>query len=166
MNTLRFGAVLAMVAATTFACGGDDDDVTTKGAAGAADMGEAGEGAGGAESSAAPLELIGDYDDNFDGEQIITATEWNGTAIVEYDNDANVVYSQYAEDAMYNPGKFAKTVYTEPTKDGVFSFCTIEFALDTLADAKASTKEADDSDLTLDGKGCNGFSWTTATPKK
>jgi hypothetical protein len=166
MNTLRFGAVLAMVAATTFACGGDDDDATPKGAAGAAGAADVGDGAGGAQGETAALELIGEYADNFDGEQIITATDWNGTTIVEYDNDANVVYLQNADDAKYNPGKFVKNVYTQPAKDGSFSFCTIEFALDTLEDAKASEKVADDSDLTLDGKGCNGFSWTTATPKK
>jgi hypothetical protein len=166
MNTLRFAAVLAMVAATTFACGGDDDDATTKGAAGAAGAADVGDGAGGAKGETAALELIGEYDDNFDGTQTITAKDWNGTEIVEYDNDANVVYLRNANDAKYNPGKFVKNVYTEPTQDGTFSFCTIEFALDTLEDAKASTKTADDSDLTKDGTGCNGFSWTTATPKK
>lgn len=166
MNTLRFGAVLAMVAATTFACGGDDDDVTAKGAAGAAGAADVDNGEGGAKGETAALELIGEYDDNYDGTQTITDKDWNGTAIVEYDNDANVVYLQNADDAKFDPGKFSKNVYTQPAKDGSFSFCTIEFSLDTLEDAKASTKTADDSDLTKTGKGCNGFSWTTATPKK
>lgn len=170
MNTLRFSAILAMVAVTTFACGGDDDDAV-KGGAGSGNMAAAGqnaggdgatEGAGGAQNNE-PLELIGEYADNFDGEQIITASDWNGAAIVEYDNDENVVYTQNADDAMFNPGKFGKTVYTEPTKAGEFYFCQIEFAAETLADAKATTNMADDTDL--DGHGCSGFSWTKATPK-
>ncbi|HVY28608.1 MAG TPA: hypothetical protein VHB79_18760 [Polyangiaceae bacterium] len=163
MNTLRFGAVLAMVAATMFACSGDDDDVATRGAAGAA--GAADEAAGGAKSDAAPLEIIGDYVDDFMQQQTITAKDWNGAAIVDYDNEANVVYTQNPDDAMFAAGKFAKTVYTEPTKAGEFSFCQIVYDADTLEDAKASTKVADDSDLTMDGKGCNGFSWSKASPK-
>jgi hypothetical protein len=163
MNTLRFGAVLALVAATTFACGGDDDDVVAKGAAGAA--GAADEGAGGAKADAGPLEIIGDYVDDFMQEQTITAKDWNGAEIVEYDNDANVVYTHNPDDAKFSAGKYAKTVYTEPTKAGEFSFCQIVYDADTLDDAKASTKMADDSDLTMAGKGCNGFSWSKATPK-
>jgi len=140
MKILRFGAVLAMAAATTLGCGGDDDAST---------------------DAMSPLEIIGVYDDNFMGVQTITADDWNDAKIVGYDNDANIVYTQAPADDMFNPNKFGKTVYTEP-KNGSFYFCTVEFALDTLADAKASKTTADDSDP--DNTGCGGdFPWTKAT---
>jgi hypothetical protein len=164
MKTLRFGAILAMVAATTFACSGDDDDTAKDAAAGAPSSsntaGAPADDAGGA-SAMAPLEIIGVYDDSFMGVQTITADDWNGAKIVGYDNDANIVYTQAPADDMFNPSKFGKTVYTEP-KNGSFYFCMVEFALDTLADAEASVSTADDSDP--DNTGCGGdFPWTKAT---
>lgn len=170
MKTLRFAAMLALVASTTFACSGDDDDSPKDGSAGSAGTsanGSAGAddgsaGADGAPSTSAPFELVGEYEDNFGGEQIITETDWNGSAIVGYDNDKNVVYTQFPEDDMYSPSKFAKTVYTEPN-DGSFYFCMVEFSLDTLAEAEASEASADDSDP--ETKGCGDFSWTKATAK-
>ena len=94
MKILRFGAVLAMAAATTLGCSGDDDAST---------------------DAMSPLEIIGVYDDNFMGVQTITADDWNDAKIVGYDNDANIVYTQAPADDMFNPNKFGKTVYTEPT---------------------------------------------------
>ena len=140
MKTLRFGAMLALVAVTSLGCSGDPEGSTPR-----------------------PLEIIGEYDDNFGGEQIITDADWNGSAIVGYDNDQNVVYTQNPADAMFNAEKFTKTVYTEP-KSGSFYFCMVEFSLDTLAEAKASEKTADDSDLAA-GCGDSGFAWTLATEK-
>ena len=159
MNTLRLGAMLLLAATTMFACSGDDDDDTTP----ANVAGSSGDsGAGGAPATAA-LEIIGEYDDSFMGEQIITADDWNGAAIVGYDNDENVVYTQLPDDDMFNPSKFTKTVYTEP-KNGSFYFCQVEFSLDSLAEAKASEATADDSDP--ENSGCGGtFPWTKATPK-
>lgn len=162
MKSLGFCSILVLVAATTFACSSDDDDdpqpANVVGAAG--DSGSA--GAGGV-TEADAFELIGDYDDSFMGEQLITADDWNGAAIVGYDNDANVVYTQLPDDDMYNPGKFTKTVYTQP-EGGSFYFCIVEYSLDTLADAQASEATADDSDP--DNSGCGGmFPWTKATAK-
>jgi hypothetical protein len=137
MNKLRFGWMLALLGFMALGCG-DEEESTA-------------------------FELIGEYDDNFDGEQIITADKWNDAIIADYDNDQNVVYTQLPEDDEFNPNKFTKTVYTEP-KDGSFYFCTVEFALDTLEEAKASDATADDSDLET---GCGGmFAWTKATARE
>ena len=165
MKTLRFGAILALVAATTFGCSGDDDDSTGNTAGAPSDGNAAGADGGGGAPAVAPLEIIGEYDDNFMGTQTITAEAWNGAAIVEYDNDADVVYTQNPDDDEFNPSKFSKTVYLEPAEDGSFYFCTVVFDAETLADAKASDKTADDSDP--DNGGCGGpmFSWTKATKK-
>jgi hypothetical protein len=164
MKMLHFGAIFAVIAAATFGCSGDDDDDTMKAVAGApSNDGAAGAAGAGGAPAAAPLEIIGQYDDSFMGEQIITGDDWNGAAIVGYDNAQNVVFTQAGADDMFNPNKFGKTVYTEPAKDGSFYFCQVEYALDTLAEAEASTSTADDG--APDTTGCGMFSWTKATPK-
>lgn len=137
MNITRFGWILAMLALSSAGCGSDDEH-----------------------SSA--LEIIGEYDDNFGGEQIITADEWNGSAIQDYDNQANVVYTQNSEEDMFNPEKFSKFVYTD-IEDDSFYFCQVLFDADTLAEARASDATADDSDPAQ--AGCGGFEWTLATRK-
>lgn len=166
MKTLRFGVILATAAAISFAVGCTVSDKDDTGAAGAASTGEAGAGAGGAPSQQpgdAMLEIIGTYDDSFGMVQTITATDWNGSAIAGFDNETNVVYTQFPDTDEFNPSKFAKTMYTD-LKDGSFYFCMVEYSADTLDDAKASTKTADDSDP--DNTGCGGdFPWTKATAK-
>ncbi len=142
MNKLRFGWMVALLGFMALGCGDDSDDSDTEPTA---------------------LEIIGEYDDNFGGEQIITADDWNGAVIADYDNAKNVVYTQLPEDDMFNPSKFTKTVYTQP-EDGAFYFCMLEFSLDTLEDAQASETTADDSDPAKDG--CGEFAWTQATPKE
>jgi hypothetical protein len=163
MKTLRFGAMLALAAAMTFACSGDDEKPMDQVAGKGSDDSDGSAGAEGAPAEEA-LEIIGSYDDDFGAEQIITASSWNSSAIVGYDNELNVVYTQFPDDDMFNADKFAKTVYIEPKADGAFYFCIVEFSLDTLAEAKASDATADDSDP--ETTGCGGsFPWTLATPK-
>ena len=143
MKKMRFGWMVAVLALGATGCGGDDDDAE--------------------KDNTAALEIIGEYDDNFGGEQIITADEWNGSAIQDYDNDENVVYTQNSEDDMFNPSKFSKYVYTD-VEDDSFYFCQVLFDAETLADAQASDATADDSDP--GETGCGGdFSWTQATRK-
>jgi hypothetical protein len=135
------------------AAGGSDD----AGAAG----GDAG-GAGGA-PAAEPSELLGEWSNNFGGDESITATAWNTSRIAAYDNDANVVYTQLPPNDAYNPDKFTKIVYTEPQNDS-FYYCWVEFSLDTLEAAQASPASADAS--SPDTGGCGGsFPWTKATKK-
>jgi hypothetical protein len=138
MNTMRFGFTAVLLGLLALGCGGGDED-----------------------TDSAPLEIIGTYTDSFDGEQTITADTWNRATIEDYDNDANVVYTQLPDDDDFNPSKFNKTVYTEP-EDDHFYFCTVVFDADTLADAKASDAMADDSNPAE--AGCGGmFPWTLAT---
>jgi len=138
MNIRHLGFAMAL-GLSALGCGGDDD------------------------KDSAALEIIGEYDDNFGGEQIITTDEWNGAAIQDYDNQANVVYTQNSENDMFNPDKFSKFVYTD-IEDDSFYFCQVLFDADTLADAQASDATADDSDPAETG--CGGtFAWTLATQK-
>jgi hypothetical protein len=139
---------------------GEGGAAGTSVAGGAAGEGGAGgQGGGGAEGGAgaveqAPLEIIGSWDNNFGGADIITATEWSSfgapSNIVEYENDANVVYTE-------SSGMFSKIVYTDVESDS-FYYCIIDYGKATLAEAIASTKVADSSDP--DASGCGGFSWT------
>lgn len=139
MNIRRFGWTMALALSALAGCSGDG-----------ADGGSA-------------LEIIGEYEDNFGGDQLITADDWNGSAIQGYDNDSNVVYTQNSEDDMFNPGKFSKFVYTDIANDS-FYFCQVVFDADTLEDAQDSDATADDSDP--DETGCGGdFPWTLATRK-
>ena len=127
----------------------------------AGESGAGGQAGGGGEAGTGavqgPLEIIGSWDNNFGGEDIITATEWSSfgapSNIVEYENDANVVYTE-------SGGTFSKIVYTDVETDS-FYYCTIEYGKATLAEAIASTKVADSSDP--DASGCGSFSWTKNT---
>jgi hypothetical protein len=215
MKSLHIACILAVSAATAFACNDDEDryglgngagapssdaggphtsgsagqaadgggggaggaaaGTDAGGSGGATEAGAAGEGGsagsaggeagtGGGGPDADPFELIGEYDDNFDNSFEITADAWGAAAIAAYDNAQNVVYTQLPADDDYNPNKFTKTVYTEPTAGGSFYFCMVVYSADTLAAAQASTATADDSDP--DNGGCGGqFPWTKATPK-
>lgn len=141
MKTMQFGWMVAVLALSATGCGGDDD----------------------ANEDTTALEVIGEYDDNFGGELIVTADEWNGSAIQDYDNGENVVYTQNPDDDMFNPSKFSKYVYTD-LEDDSFYYCQVVFDAETLEDAQESDATADDSDPGVTG--CGGeFEWTLATRK-
>lgn len=147
-KTLHIGSMIALLGLMALGCSGDDDDEPV---------------------APAKLEVIGEYDEYFDGnvvsELVVTETAWNSSAIVEYDNAKNVVYTQAPDDDAFNPNKFGKIVYTEPA-DGSFYYCSVEFSLDTLEDAKDSTTEADDSDPETGGcDATNDFPWSKVTEK-
>ena len=114
--------------------------------------GAGGEGGG----NSAGLEIVGKWNNNFGGKETIREDRWTsfGTAaIVEYDNDANVVYTE-------SDCTFSKVVDTEIQGDSFYS-CTIAYGLPTLAGAKADTKVANPA--TPDTSGCGAFSWTKLT---
>lgn len=104
------------------------------------------------------IELVGNWDDNYGGAQVITAAKWGTADIREFDNAANSAIVQNPADDAFNPSKFAKYVWTTPAADRSFYYCTVDFALATLADARASTKTADAANPETGG--CGGFAWT------
>lgn len=153
------------------AAGSNEGGATGGGAGGeTADMGGAsgagGEGgAGGAAEVpdvlvAGPTALIGTWDTNFGGTEVITANTWSGANIVAYTSGVTVVYVHNPASDPYNPRKFSKFVYTEPVSDS-FYFCQIVYNAETLAAAQADTKVTDATNP--DTSGCSGFSWTKAT---
>jgi hypothetical protein len=160
-NTARRRAVLLALSLALVACG-DAAEKENNGAAennGAMNNGTENNG-GAANNGAGALEVAGTWTTNYDTSETLSDTEWNGSAIVEFDNDANFAITQNAEDAMYDPGKFNKLVWTEPA-EGSFYYCTVDFSLETADDAKNTTKTADDSDPL--NSGCGDFGWTMMT---
>ncbi len=116
-----------------------------------------------ADTAAAVFELIGTWATPYGTDDVITQTMWNKAKIVEFDNAANLGFTQEPADDPYNPNKFNKVIWTEP-KNNSFYYCIVDYGKDSLALAKASTLTADASDP--DNKGCGGsFPWTKATKK-
>lgn len=119
-------------------------------------FGSGGEGGGNGDT----LEIVGKWSTPFSTE-IIREDRWrsfgtgfDGTsAIVEYDNDANVVYTE-------SNCTFSKNVYIDISGDSFYS-CTIAYGLPTLEAAKADTKVADPA--TPDTSGCGAFPWSKLT---
>lgn len=127
------------------------------GAGGAFGSGGAG-GEGGGNGGA--LEIVGKWSTPFSTE-IIREDRWrsfgtgfDGTsAIVEYDNDDNVVYTE-------SNCTFSKNVYIDISGDSFYS-CTIAYGLPTLEAAKADTNVANPA--TPDTSGCGAFPWSKLT---
>lgn len=113
------------------------------------------------------LEIVGDYNSNFDAAESFTENEFVSyatSAIIGYNNAQNIMVTQNAEDAEYDPSKFSKIVWTEPADDGSFHYCIAAFGFDTEADAWSSDAVADPS--SPDEGGCGDFPWTKLSPKQ
>ncbi len=104
-----------------------------------------------------PIETAGTWTSNFGTEETITDEAWGAASLIEYDNDLNWAVTQNAGDDQYNPSKYNRLVWTEPNA-GRFYYCTVDYGLETLAQAESSTQAADASDPASGG--CGGFSWT------
>ena len=143
---------------------GEGGSAEAGGAGGAGGAASAGDGGAGGEQPAhgVGFELLGSWHDSFDFDFEITPRKWDSQIIQDFDNDANVAFTQNPKNALYGPSKFNKIVYVGPTDD-VFYYCTIAYGKDSLAAAQADTQVADSNDL--DGHGCSGFSWSKATRK-
>ena len=108
------------------------------------------------------LEVAGNWESEF-GAQAISLDDWDGAMVVEFDNDENVAFTEYPEDAEFGAGTFSKVAWTEATDEG-FYYCTVDFGLESLADAKASKKTAD-AEHPEDMGSCGEFAWTKLEPR-
>jgi poly(3-hydroxybutyrate) depolymerase len=102
------------------------------------------------------IELAGEWLSDFDEALSIDNHMWGTSAIVEYDNTANWAITHYPEDDEYNPGKFARQLWTDIDADS-FYHCTELFDAETAEAAKTAEATADPSDL---ANGCGGISWS------
>lgn len=135
MNMRRFGWMVAVLALSATGCGSDDEEPA--------------------------LEVIGEWSGDF-GDESITAKDWSFAEIVEYDNDANIVITHNPDDAEFSPDTYSRIVYLEP-EDDTFYYCTTDFGLETLDDARNADTAVDDSEP--DASGCGDFAWTKLTKK-
>lgn len=143
--------------------GANEGGAAGGGAGGASEGGAAFGGAGGEGGAGVPsaLEILGTWNNNYGGTEIITETAWGASALAAYDNGTNVVYTQFPASDQYNPNKFAKIVYTEVQNDS-FYFCMVVYSADTLEAARADVTVPDATDPATTG--CGGtFAWTKAT---
>jgi hypothetical protein len=162
---------------TAAGTGGADEGVVggaDEGGAGGADEGGAGGadqlgGAGGAGGvNSAPLEVIGEWQSMFGDQvfdEVITEDTWSYAGIIEYDNATNIVITQNpdGDDPQLFPNAYSRIVYTDP-QGGAFYYCTSDFGLETLEEAREAMGKADVTDLDA-GCGDSGFPWTKLTQK-
>ena len=111
-----------------------------------------------------PTELIGTWNNNFGGTEVVTANTWNGANIVAYTSGVTTFYTHNLASDTYNPKKFSTGVYTPPANDS-FYYCQDVYGAATLADAQANTTVPDAT--SPDTGGCGGsFPWTKATKQQ
>jgi hypothetical protein len=167
------------------ACGGDDDaqPIERGGSAGRGGSGGGSGGTGGSGGSAGPgasgeggetggdtasLEIDGTWDGDFGSTEVIDDVSWSVdygmgesvATIASFSNDDNVAITQNPDDAEFGPSLFNRIVWTEIDGD-TFYYCTTDFGLDTLEQARAADTAADDSHP--GEMGCGGFAWTKLT---
>lgn len=105
---------------------------------------------------AEPIEIAGSFTSPF-GMETISSHLWGTATVHAYDNGENWALTQWPSDDMYNPDKFNRVVWTEPTS-GSFHYCIVDFGRDTLEQVETSTQTADASDP--ENGGCGSFPWT------
>ena len=106
-------------------------------------------------------ELSGVWASSFGGNEVVTALEMGSINIIEWDNESNTLYTQNPDGIGPSSLLFNRVVWTEFAA-GPAWYCKLDVGMKSLADAKASTKTADDNDP--DNSGCNGFGWTKLSP--
>ena len=147
---------------------GDDDDTTPDAGAPSGD----GDGDGDGDRDKG-IEIAGKWtavtriegEDPLETDEEITDTAWitllGNSPIVEFDNAENYAVVRNPDDSEFDPGKYNRTNWTE-IKDGTFHYCTVDFGLDTVEEARDTVLTADEGDL---AEGCNGFPWTEMNPR-
>ena len=109
-----------------------------------------------------PLEIIGNYTDNFGGTQQVTQTRWvSGTLgfqIRAYSNAGNFLAAQNDLTNAFSPGKFSRFSWT--TFQASLYFCQNPFSAETFEAAFSGAPDSTDPNT----GGCGGFSWTQLTP--
>jgi hypothetical protein len=115
----------------------------------------------GSDAGPPALAIAGRWHTNFMYTEELDSTMWNGATLIEYDNLARVAYLQNAPTSTMPIGGFNKYVWTTPQND-VFYYCTVEYGLESLAAAKASSKVVDATNPLQSG--CGQFGWTQMSP--
>lgn len=122
-------------------------------------------------TDATTIEIAGTWTSPFpnedgDTDEVITSSSWTSPfgsfEVVEFNNDENWAIGQNPSDAMFNPDLYSRIVWTDPSADA-FYYCTVDFGLESVEAAKASSMTADASDPAT--MGCGQAAWTQLTAK-
>ena len=103
------------------------------------------------------IEVFGRWESNFGGLTAVSRRAWGDSRVERFDNVTNTAITQNRADDPWNPGKYNRVQWTDPST-GVFHFCMVAFGKDSAADAEADPATADPSDPAAGG--CGGFPWT------
>jgi hypothetical protein len=147
MSKLRFGWMAVLCGLLALGCGDDKEDT---------------------DAEAGPLEVIGEWESSFGDmtfPESITDEAWGFASLVEYDNAKNVAITQNPDGDDEFANTFSRLVWLEP-QDDAFYYCTVDFKLATLEDARSTKAKADDSDPDVGGCGENDFPWTKLSKAK
>ena len=105
-----------------------------------------------------PIELVGVWSDNYGGETDISTLMWGAAHLREYDNQENWAVTQNPADDEWGPNQFNYVVWTEPSADTEWWFCTVAYGMDDLSSALATEDTSDDANPSE--AGCGDFAWT------
>jgi len=117
-----------------------------------------------------PLEIVGEYTDNFDSSHVITATTYtlsfvgvdNASVfnIEDWDNDIQAMVAQNDEDNEFSAGLYSRFDWV--TVEGQLYICQSSF--DSASHAAADEVDRpDDSDPAKSGCGGTDFGWSQLT---
>jgi len=131
-----YGIIMACVSVIVVSCGGD--------------------------KKSEPLEIVGTYQDDYQGTHVITEDLWDQGSmgkfhIVRYDNEKDFLIAQNDAQNAFAPGKWSRMDWV--WADGELYFCQIAYDKNSAEEAEAVTT-ANPEDLTA---GCNGFPWSKLT---
>ncbi|MFT7520567.1 MAG: hypothetical protein ACI9MC_002716 [Kiritimatiellia bacterium] len=112
-----------------------------------------------------PLDIRGDWTDNWGGDHSINEATWSmgpsGTfQVVDFDNELGMLIAHNDADNEWNPSLWSRMDYID--HEGTWYFCQITFdAQSEQAARDTATPNADDPANT----GCNGFAWSSIAPR-
>ena len=118
------------------------------------------------DASSQPLEIIGNYVDNFAGTYAITADSWlnfgcKKSIIASSNETRTLVYQEAYNAACYNQGKFGKIYWIAPQAIGNFYHCESVYNKNTFDEANNDASPP--STANPGSTGCGGFSWSYMT---
>jgi hypothetical protein len=144
MNKLRFGWLAVLCGLLALGCSDDKEDTVAE---------------------TGPLEVIGEWESRF-GDMVfpesITEEAWGFADVIEYDNAKNVAITKSPDFDDPSIETYSRLVWLEPEGDS-FYYCTADYGLETLEDARNTKAKVDDSNPDEGGCGESDFSWTKLT---
>lgn len=110
------------------------------------------------------FELNGEWETNWSEVFTISNDAWGSSAVVYFDNAANVAITQYAADDEFNANAFARRIWTDIDGNGYFYECTVIYSAATFEEAMDNEGVSNTDDPFQGGCGESDFAWTIFGP--